>query len=146
MSKIITDLAKFLDEECKKAAKKMAEEVKDLITDFIMVYYDEYNPKYYDRTYQFLKSVTTTDVVRDGNGYKVAIYLDDTNINYDDIDPIVVWDYANRGLHGGYPPFNGRPSDVHFWDDAMELLDKGYLIKKFGEYLKDRGFTVVIGH
>ena len=140
------ELHKFMLEECKNAAEKIAEDVKGLITDFIMVYYSEFTPKYYDRTYSFLSSVTTTKAARDGNGYKVYVYLDDTGVYYEDVEPVDVWNYANEGLHGGYPLSNGKPSNVHFWDDAMEMLDKGYIIKKFGDYLKDKGFSVTIKH
>ena len=51
-----------------------------------MVYYSGYTEKY-DHTYSFLSSVTTTKAVRDGNGYKVYVYLDDTGVYYEDVEP-----------------------------------------------------------
>jgi hypothetical protein len=40
-------------------------------------YYDSYTPKYYERTYNFLNSIRTTPIIREGNQYTFTVYFDE---------------------------------------------------------------------
>lgn len=138
----MSDLNTYLKSICKQAAENIGEDVKELIKDFIMIYYSEFSPSEYSRTYNFLDSVTRTEAIPIPNGYKVIIYLDSAGTDYEEVEPIDVWNMANKGSHGGVMINNGNPSDNHFWDDAMEELKGGYITKKFGEYLSSKGLSV----
>jgi len=136
----MNELGKAMDKYLYDFTNKASDKVKELIDSFIMLYYNNYSPLYYQRTYQFLDSCIRSDVIKEGNGYYVMIYIDTANLDYEDATGEQVVNWANQGLHGG---MDVGDKDK-FWDDSIEMLNKGYLIKLFGDYIKKNGFKVTI--
>jgi len=136
--KTYSELYKLMENSLKNALDKSAEEIKQMIEFFIAKYYSEYEPKQYDRTYQFLNSCTRTEVFKVGNSFKVSVFIDYINLDYD-IDGYDVVNMANLGYHG-------RPSiktKTQFWSDSMEELKQGrFLQDEFAKFLRSQGWTV----
>ena len=137
--KTYSELYKRIENSLKIALDKSANEIKEMIEFFIAKYYSEYEPKQYERTFQFLNSCVRTNVYRDGNAYKVVVYIDYINLDYEDIEGYDVINMANLGFHG-------RPSiktKTEFWSDSIEELKQGRFIQnEFAKFLKENGWTV----
>lgn len=109
-----------------------------IITDFIQKYYDEYDPNWYRRTYQFLDSCVNTSAIKNGKKYYVDIYIDYGNLHYKIKNTKQVIEWANEGLHGGLDVVE---NPVYFWDEAMyELKEetKGVFVRDFVKFLEQR--------
>lgn len=135
-----SELSKALKQTVlKQATEKIGEDVKYLIKAYIVdTFYGQYKPKEYERTFQLLNSVTTTNVRETSNGYEIEVYLDINGINYELEDTeYVVW-LASKGFHGSSNIY----TTGEFWNDTMTELKGGYLQRKFGEYLKEKGLKV----
>lgn len=157
MAKVIRNtkqLEAAMDKLMRKALDRTSEEVELLISHFLQLWYDDYSPHKYKRTYQFLKSCTRTKVAKRGDRYESRIY-----INYKKMHHILyvgseysrpfkpseeynIVQYANFGIHGiGH----GVPGDTQlkFWDDALkEMNNTDYIVNCFYDYLKSLGFDV----
>ena len=55
--KTYSELYKVLEKATENAIDKVAIDIENLINDFLQKWYDDYNPKVYQRTYQFLNSL-----------------------------------------------------------------------------------------
>lgn len=137
------ELYKAMDKIAYNLANMAGDKVKELIDSFIMLYYNNYTPKSngYIRTYQFLESCIRSDVIKEGNGYYVMVYIDTANLDYEDATGEQVVDWANQSLHGGMDVGD----DTRFWDESMDMIiNKGYLVKLFSEYIRKNGLKVMV--
>ena len=139
-----SDLMKALKSAgLKQMVEKVGDDVKYLIKAYMEeCFYGRYTPLFYDRTFQMLNSVTTSKVRETANGYEITVYLDIDSIHYKDgYEEELVW-LSSQGFHGS--------SDIYrqgeFWIEAMQELDAGYIVKKFGEYMKGKGWNIVTTH
>lgn len=136
--KTYKELFNKLDNVLVKNLEQMSYHAEAVIKSFIQYYYDDYDPEWYRRTYQFLDSCVRTDVMKEGNKYIVDIYIDHENLHYAIKNTKLVIEWANQGLHGGYDlGQDPRP----FWNDAMYVLkeeDKSILVKDFIKFLEQR--------
>jgi hypothetical protein len=139
-----SDLMKALKSAgLKQMTEKIGEDVKYLIKAYIEeCFYDRYSPKFYERSFQLLDSVTTSKVRETANGYEIEVFLDIDSIHYKDgYEEELVW-LASQGFHGSSNIYE----QGEFWLEAMTELDNGYIVKKFGEYLKGKGWNVTTTH
>jgi hypothetical protein len=136
-----SDLMRALkDAGLKQMIEIIGEDVKMLIKAYMEeCFYGQYSPKFYQRTFQLLNSVTTSEVREISNGYEVTVYLDIDSIHYDDdgYEEEIVW-LASQGFHGSGSIYE----QGEFWNEAIQELDSGYIAKKFGEFLSAKGFNV----
>lgn len=125
----------------KQMVEKIGEDVKYLIKAYIEEsFYGQYTPEFYDRTFQLLNSVVTSDVRDTKNGYEITVYLDIDSIHYKDgFEEEIVW-LSSQGFHGSSNIYR----QGEFWEEAMVELKNGYIFKKFGEYLKTKGWNVIL--
>lgn len=139
-----SDLMKALKSAgLKQMVEKVGEDVKYLIKAYIEeCFYGMYTPQFYERSFQLLNSVTTSKVRETANGYEITVYLDIDSIHYKDgYEEELVW-MASQGFHGGSNIYE----QGEFWIEAMQELDAGYIVKKFGEYMKGKGWNIVTTH
>ena len=145
MAQIIKNIAQLqsaLDKYAVYAINRMADEVKKKIEEFIRYYYHEYTPEFYQRTWEFLNSVTRTDVEKISNGWQVKVYID-TSITYNNGWTMegTAWQ-ANQGLHGYYHAV--KVGDMRFWDDALEEMHSPEFMSKFADFLRNKGLKVIM--
>ena len=88
-------LKNYILSRCGVAIKIAQEKVFNLIEDFLLQYYSEFDPAVYERTYQLLCSLVKTDVISTGSGWVAEVYFDAGLLNY-----------QTKGLHG-YPVDGG---------------------------------------
>lgn len=146
MAKIIknmADLEKVMGKLLEEYLKRAAIEVEEIIKDFVRTeFYDQYEPKAYERQEWILKKCTSTDVIQQGNTYSVVVYIDPEGVSYADDPALDVWGGMAEGWHGNIIQTEGR-----FWDATLESIDRGGvndLLKMFRDYLAMKGFNVVV--
>lgn len=137
-----SQLSKVMDEYLKYAVDHMAQLVKNKIDEYIRLYYHEYSPKEYQRTWNFLNSVVKTEAKKVGDTWTAEVYID-TSIIYKSTWNQKPWTMgntayqANQGKHGSYQ------GNVHFFDDAKrDIEDKKHLTNSFANFLKTYGIDV----
>ena len=144
MAKVINnmdDLAIALQPTMKKMIDNMANRVYEILNFFLQRYYDSYEPIYYRRLFDFLRSGFKVDA-RIVRGKAVAsVYIDtDYMSNYYGVtgEQVAIW--ANEGLHGGKNLASDTP---HVWDATMaNTVGNGTLVRDAVAYLKSQGFIV----
>lgn len=82
-------LERYILSRSEIAIKMAQEKVFNLIEDYILKYYSEFDPSVYERTYQLLCSLVKTAIVSTGNGWVAEVYFDASTL-----------DYHIKGLHG----------------------------------------------
>lgn len=144
MTKVINnmnDLAIALQPTLKKMVDGMAQRVYETLNFFLQRYYDSYDPVFYRRQYDFLRSGFKVDA-RIVRGKAVAsVYIDtDYMSNYYGVSCEQVTTWANEGLHGGKNLGTNTP---HVWDVTMaNTVDNGALVRDAVAYLRSQGYTV----
>ena len=58
-----TQLKRVMQQAAKQALSEVEEQIKVCIDNYVRQYYTEYTPHQYKRTYQFLRSITKTEVI-----------------------------------------------------------------------------------
>lgn len=134
------ELAKALQPTMLNMINKLADNVYETLNYFILDYYQGWEPEYYRRTEEFLRSAVKVDAEPYRGGVRASVYIDYESMNnYVNTTGFQVTTFANTGTHGGLS-VNHKP---HVWDDTMdETLNNGTLLKMAMEYLKSKGFSV----
>lgn len=124
-----------------KMVDVLAERVYETLNFFLQEYYNSYDPKSYQRQYDFLRSAVKVEPKIRGSKVTATVFIDTESMdNYYNATGYQVAQWANQGLHGGLNTGGNTP---HFWDDAMhETINNGELLKLAREYLKSKGFSV----
>jgi len=72
----LNDLMKYLENQVEKNIKRIGEEVKSVLKNFILQdLYMTYTPSEYQRTMDFLNAVECSPVKKNGNVFQVEIYI-----------------------------------------------------------------------
>ena len=120
---------------------ELAERVYEILNYFLQEYYNSYDPKYYRRQYDFLRSAVKVEPKIKGNKVTASVYIDTNSMdNYYNATGSQVAQWANQGLHGGLDTGSKTP---RVWDDTMrETVENGELLRLAVEYLRSRGISV----
>ena len=135
------ELQKALMPMMTKMVDELAERVYETLNYFLQEYYNDYDPKSYRRTKDFLYSAVKVEPKIVGNKVAASVYIDTDSLdNYYNATGEQVVRWANEGLHGGLDTNSNTP---HVWDDTMdETVNNGELLKLAVEYLKSKGISV----
>jgi hypothetical protein len=120
---------------------EMTESVYQTLNYFLQEYYSSYDPKYYRRQRDFLRSAVKVEPKVKGNKIMASVYIDtDSMDSYYDATGYQVATWANQGLHGGLDVGDNTP---HVWDDTIEnTVNNGEVLRLAVAYLKSKGFSV----
>ena len=137
----MNDLSKALMPSLKGMVDVMANRVYETLNFFLQKYYDSYNPIYYRRQYNFLRSAIKVNARIVRGKVVAAVYIDtDSMDNYYEASGLQVATWANEGLHGG---MNLGTNTPHVWDETMaNTVDNGALVRDAVAYLRSQGYTV----
>lgn len=137
----MNDLSKALMPSLKGMVDVMANRVYETLNFFLQKYYDSYNPIYYRRQYDFLRSAIKVDARIVRGKVVAAVYIDtDSMDNYYEASGLQVATWANEGLHGGMKASRNTP---HVWDETIaNTVDNGVLVRDAVAYLRSQGYTV----
>ena len=135
------ELAKALQPVMIGMVDELAERVYETLNYFLQEYYNSYDPKSYQRQYDFLRSAVKVEPKVKGNKVVASVYIDtDSMDNYYNATGYQVAQWANQGLHGG---LNTNSKTPHVWDDTMDkTVNNGELLKLAVQYLKSKGISV----
>lgn len=124
-----------------KMVDELAERVYETLNYFLQEYYNSYDPKSYQRQYDFLRSAVKVEPKIKGSKVTTSVYIDTESMdNYYNATGFQVASWANQGLHGG---LNARSNTPHVWDDTMKTtIENGELLNLAMDYLKSKGFSV----
>lgn len=119
----IVDVNNYIESACEKAIETVAERITQELEGYIREdFYNQYKPRFYDRTYQLLKSpkynminAKTAEIFIDMDA--IHYLIDDPNYNYDKTDIVKL---ASLGYHGTIDIF--RPG--MFWEDFIDWCNK----------------------
>lgn len=111
------------------AIQKAEEEVYKVIDRYLKIYYAEYAPEYYDRTYQLFHSLVKSEIIPTGDGYKARVYFDVSSLNYKPSwSGEQTMQNAGYGMHATYPK---RIPGTPIWlAPTGELNERGIEILK----------------
>lgn len=105
------------------AVKEVQEKVREVFQDFLDMYYDDYDPRVYQRTYQLLNSLVKADIVPTGNGFKTEVYFNIDRLKYDGVSGRQVAYAASEGLHGAIPHTTvAGYSGINIWGMPIDVL------------------------
>lgn len=126
---------------------------EDIVRRFIMMWYDDYDPKRYQRQFQLLQSLFRTETkIETNNSVVTTIYLAPLamhHIFHDKAQQLTEYDVleaANLGLHGALggtvmPSKKG----IKIWDDTVDYITQSKeLITEFVRYLRYKGYDIRI--
>ena len=124
-----------------KMVDGLAERVYQTLNYFLQEYYNSYDPKSYQRQYDYLRSAVKVEPEIEGSKVIASVYIDtDPMDNYYQATGLQVAQWGNEGLHGGLHTSGNTP---HVWDDTIdEAVNNGELLKQAVEYLTGKGFSV----
>lgn len=135
------ELQAALMPEIKNMMGVLTDRVYETLNHFLQEYYDSYEPKSYQRRYDFLCSAVKVEPKIVGNRVIASVYIDIYAMDdYYNATGKQVATWANKGLHGGQDLGNNTP---HVWNDMMdETVNNGELLKLAVEYLREKGILV----
>ena len=139
----MNELQKALMPAMVNMTDKLAERIYETLNYFLQEYYNSYDPVYYRRLYDFLRSAIKVEPKVKGNKVVASVYIDTDHMdNYYNATGEEVASWANKGLHGGTIKVNNTP---HVWDDTIKnTVENGELLKLAVDYLKSKGISVSV--
>lgn len=118
-------LKSFLLGKCRNAITNAQEKVYRIIDLYLQRYYADYDPVWYDRTYQLLHSLVKSDIRKEGSKVVATVYFDLDYIYNTGRNPSgeQVMNVAAYGGHGaqGLKVVYGSGEDT--WYTPLEILD-----------------------
>ena len=131
----------YIESACEKAIKNVAQRMVEELESYIRAdFYNQYKPRFYDRTYQLLKSPKYNLL----NPKTAEVFINMDTIHYLIDDPKYdgssedIVNLAARGYHGSIDIF--RPG--MFWEDFVQWADKN-IPHIFKTELKRQGIPVI---
>ena len=98
------ELRKYILKKSYRAVEAAQEKVYQIIEDFIIQYYNDFTPEFYERTYQLLCSLVKSNIRYSGGGIEADVYFDASMLDYKtgSWTGEQVLGAALHGSHGGY--------------------------------------------
>lgn len=162
----IEEIKEYIISHSRPAVEAATNKVYTALRQFLDLYYAEYSPVVYERTYQMLASLVKTDVKSTGNGWYAEVYFDAGALDYSYkimtkrvVDGGYMNPYngaisssgvfnnpygsgeesLNSAMHGSH---GGAASGTAIWDEAMTIFN-GELINLLKQYLRQNGIPVM---
>lgn len=123
------ELLDFLYNKAYDALKQAQVVVYEIIREFIIEFYEDYDPILYERTEQLLNSLVKGDVYPSAKGYVADVYFDLSSLNYvtgNQPTGEQVMAAAANGLHGAIGEnllYVHGNTGVGVWKDPLQVLD-----------------------
>lgn len=121
----MVEMENFIESACARAVEITCNRLLSKLQDLIMSeYYDAYDNRTYDRTYQFYRSAMTKMLTTTMG----MIFMDANAMDYPFSGRGWSWDgatqleQANKGIHGGWATEDSKQH--HYWDAFEEYCDK----------------------
>lgn len=131
----IIELTDYLESACQKAIYNASGRLLSILQQYIEEdYYDLYEPRFYERTFQFYDAAVANML----SSNSAEILMDDTLMDYSgDWSGMKQIDMANKGFHGRKDIYR----DGHYWQDFEEFCN-GHAIEILKEELIKQGLHI----
>lgn len=166
-----SDLENEILKRAELALVSLQEEVYRMFLDYIMKFYNEYDPRFYERTFQLYWSLTRTSIERTGNSLICYVYFDSSKLDYSlkyftnsryknerghYVNPFCPWDVSDDGTFisrnqneevtlttalTGTRPHGGYATGTAIWTETMKILIPKRL-NMFKRHLKRKGLPI----
>lgn len=132
LSGIESDVKKYLRTYAKAYTKEASKQLTIKAQSCIEMFYRDYSPLYYDRTYDLLNNSYKQYYRSNGTTYYGGVritsdfmkpYYSGSIMNHDYTDPIVIAQLGWHGWHGDPTGYNGRFAPIHTTSPLDKLLD-----------------------
>ena len=121
-----TQLKGFILQKCRVALARTQEQVYKILDIYMQRFYADYDPVWYNRTYQLMKSLVKSDIKSTKNGYEAYVYFDIDGLSYTTGSKPSMEQVVDAAAHGGHGatglkvvPAGGE--DI--WWTPLEILD-----------------------
>ena len=128
-SKLLKELNKKMNIAMKNMAEELAFQIEELYENAIQMFYEDYNPRYYNRTYSTYEGSSGAHspldtVLPTNNGYQTGIIVDSANISGDPYNADKDWVFPRtfeQGIHGmtQYEAMNWWSMRKDFWREYL---------------------------
>lgn len=154
----LSELEVILHKQIIEILNKVGNEVKGVLKNELKKrWYNNFEPQQYERTFQLLNSISLSPLKVTSNIYEVKVYYDTSKIVPMDGTAENPWsrhqsivtgapsnemlpEWIENGQHSSIFSFIG----VHPVEGTYEWLkDDNYILNRFKELLRDRGFKVI---
>lgn len=159
MKNIRNDVEKYLKTYAKESSKYAAKKLTEKAQYCMEYFYNDYSPKYYDRTYDLRDNSYSLYIHNNGNVYYGGVKISSDNMSpyyssfskvntSDYTDPIIIAQLGWNGYHGNFEPVHTTPTPLEmlkeyfysneFHDDVKEYASKKakeQSYKYLGDYL-----------
>lgn len=115
-------IKQYLLSRTKTAVAEVQEKVREIFQDFLDMYYDDYDPKEYVRTYQLLNSLVKSDIEPTGSGYRAVVYFDIDGLEYEEATGRQVAETASYGRHGAESESVAGYSGINIWSHPLWVI------------------------
>lgn len=125
---------KYILAQVEIAITNARDEIYNIFSKYLLRYYNEYDPKMYQRTWRLLNSLIRTNVVRIGNTVSASVYFDVGALSYPEkVQAYINGDEVvlsarpnasktlNAAMHGSH---GGKASGTAVWDESMAELNR----------------------
>lgn len=127
-----------------QTAVAMAQErVYEVLDRYLDAFYGSYEPVYYERTRQLLRSLVKSSVRRVGNTVEAEVYFDVSSLSYSTGAKPGGLDVLGAAASGGHGA-NGLkviPGSIGVWDDPMNII-RPEAIQMLVKYLRGAGIPL----
>lgn len=163
------DMFKYIEKNVVDVMDDVGEEVKKIIEKYIMEnVYKNYSPTHYSRTFEYLDSLSISDIQKEKNGYSITLFFDTDKIHpyYPDkpgnwSSHMSITSVAQSPRSKGYGGGNDKSEMIPYWIEfgvtgslwdregaypvqftKNELYQTKKHVKKLKELLEKKGFKV----
>lgn len=142
-----SELLNFLYDKAYSALRNAQGTVYEIIRDFVVQFYEDYDPVLYERTEQLLRSLVRGDIRPSANGWVADVYFDLSSLNYitgNQPTGEQVMRAAAQGLHGAIGEdflYVQGDTGVSIWNDPLQVLD-AEAIRVLRDRLREQGIPI----
>lgn len=152
----LKSLENYLMKNNKDVLKLIGLQIEKEMKDFIMrELYQKYNPSDYSRTYEYINSLTVSQVYENKDGYEIEIFFDSDKINarevsdrywnqHMSVDGSDFAEFLPYAIEYGTSGSLYDRKGIKVVETTINELKNGDLIKKAINILKSKGFNVKV--
>lgn len=148
MKNIRNDIKEYLKTYAEESSKYAAHELTEMARYCMEYFYNDYYPKYYDRTEDLLDHSYSLYIHNNGRVYYGGVKISSDNmspyyssfkkINTSDYtDPIIIAQLGWHGWHGDPTGYNGKFEPILSTPTPLEMLKEYFNSSKFSEEVNE---------
>ena len=147
------DIRKYLKTYAKSYAKQAEKQFTKNAQTCIEMFYNDYSPIYYDRTFDLLNNSYKPYFKNNGTAYYGGVritadfmspYYSGSVMNNNTTDPIIIAQLGWHGWHGDPTGYNGRFEPIHTsspLDRLINFASNEYVVSAINKYAEKKALS-----